>query len=296
MIYKGLYHLFYQWYPNAAVMKVNEIVWGHATSTDLINWTPHRPAIKPSRPSDINGCWSGSATILPNDKPVILYTGNDQNNHQVQNLAKPKNLTDPYLRHWTKSPANPLVTPNPVNHINSTAFRDPTTAWLGRDGRWRVITGSQEGRRGLALLYTSRDFINWKQSTKPLHYKDGTGMWECPDFFPVARTDSHGLDTSSFSDSVKHVLKVSLLDTRQDYYTIGTYDRVRDMYVPDHGFVQDDTAPRYDYGKFYASKTFYDSVNRRRILWGWVNESSPEKDNINKGWAGLQVNQSEVIN
>ncbi|CDY23643.1 BnaC05g39510D [Brassica napus] len=247
MIYNGVYHLFYQWYPNGAVMKVNEIVWGHATSKDLINWTPHSPAIKPSRPSDINGCWSGSVTILPSGKPVILYTGNDVNNRQVQNLAKPKNLSDPYLRHWTKSPVNPLVTPNAVNHINSTAFRDPTTAWLGRNGRWRMITGSQEGRRGLALLYTSRDFVSWKQSAKPLHYNDGSGMWECPDFFPVAKTTSDGVDTSSFGVSVKHVLKVSLSDTSHDYYTIGT------------------------------------------ILWGWVNESSPEKDNIKKGWAGLQA-------
>lgn len=296
MIYKGIYHLFYQWNPNDAVMDVNKTVWGHATSTDLINWITHSPAIKPSRPSDINGCWSGSVTILRNGTPVILYTGNDRYNRQVQNLAKPKNLTDPYLRHWTKSPENPLVTPNTVNHINSTAFRDPTTAWLGRDGQWRITTGSQEGRRGLAILHRSRDFVRWKQSPKPLHYHEGTGMWECPDFFPVARTDSRGIDTTTFSGKmIKHVLKVSLTDTFHDYYTIGTYDQVRDVYVPDKGFVQDETAPRYDYGKFYASKSFYDSVNRRRILWGWVNESSLEKDNVNKGWAGLQVIKPAMI-
>jgi sucrose-6-phosphate hydrolase SacC (GH32 family) len=33
------------------------------------------PAIFPSQPSDINGCWSGSTTILDGNKPVILYTG-----------------------------------------------------------------------------------------------------------------------------------------------------------------------------------------------------------------------------
>ncbi|XP_010501163.1 PREDICTED: beta-fructofuranosidase, insoluble isoenzyme CWINV5-like [Camelina sativa] len=290
MVYKGIYHLFYQWNPHGALMEVNDTVWGHATSTDLINWITHSPAIKPSRPSDINGCWSGSVTILPNGKPVLLYTGNDRYNRQVQNLAIPKNLTDPYLRHWTKSPENPLVTPGDANHINSTAFRDPTTAWLGRDGRWRITTGSQDGRRGLAILHTSRDFVRWKQSPKPLHYHDGTGMWECPDFFPVARTDSRGVDTTAFNGKmVKHVLKVSLTDTFHDYYTIGTYDQVRDVYVPDNGFVQDETAPRYDYGKFYASKTFYDSVYQRRILWGWVNESSTDKDIVNMGWAGLQA-------
>lgn len=27
---------------------------------------------------------------------------------------------------------------------------------------------------------------------------------------------------------------------------------------------------RYDFGQFYASKTFYDPVKKRQILWGWV--------------------------
>ncbi|KAF6140935.1 hypothetical protein GIB67_030146 [Kingdonia uniflora] len=44
---------------------------------------------------DVNGCWSGSVTIPPGDKPVMLYTGVDTQNCQVQNLATPKNLSDP---------------------------------------------------------------------------------------------------------------------------------------------------------------------------------------------------------
>ncbi|KAJ0075900.1 hypothetical protein Patl1_33499 [Pistacia atlantica] len=93
MIYKGIYHLFYQYNPKGAVW--GNIVWGHSTSTDLINWTPHDAAIYPTQPSDINGCWSGSATMLPGGKPAILYTGIDPDNKQVQNLAVPKNLSDP---------------------------------------------------------------------------------------------------------------------------------------------------------------------------------------------------------
>ncbi|MCI05228.1 beta-fructofuranosidase insoluble isoenzyme CWINV1-like, partial [Trifolium medium] len=45
---------------------------------------------------------------------------------------------------------------------------------------------------------------------------------------------------------------------------------------------------RYDYGKFYASKSFFDYAKNRRILWGWVNESDSTQDDIEKGWAGLQ--------
>lgn len=120
MIFKGIYHLFYQYNPKGAVW--GNIVWAHSTSTDLINWEPHDHAIYPSQPSDINGCWSGSATILPGDKPAILYTGINPKNQQVQNLAVPKNLSDPYLREWVKSPKNPLMAPTPQNHINSSSF------------------------------------------------------------------------------------------------------------------------------------------------------------------------------
>lgn len=81
MVFKGIYHLFYQWNPKGAVW--GNIVWAHSTSKDLVNWTPHNPAIFPSQISDIKGCWSGSATILPGGKPAILYTGIDPYENQV---------------------------------------------------------------------------------------------------------------------------------------------------------------------------------------------------------------------
>lgn len=68
------------------------IVWAHSVSQDLINWIALEPAIKPNIPSDQYGCWSGSATILPDGTPVILYTGIDRPNinYQVQNIAFPR--------------------------------------------------------------------------------------------------------------------------------------------------------------------------------------------------------------
>ena len=287
MVYRGIYHLMYQYNPKGAVW--GNIVWAHSTSTDLVNWTPHDPAIYPSQPSDINGCWSGSTTIMPWGAPVILYTGINPQNQQVQNLAMPKNLSDPYLIEWVKIPNNPLMAPSSLNEINATSFRDPTTAWLGPDGTWRVLIGSKTDRRGLAILYTSKDFVTWIKSQHPLHSDKDTGMWECPDFFPVLINSKLGVDTSTLGPDVKHVLKVSLDDTKYEYYTIGTYNPNKDIYVPDNGSVESDLGLRYDYGKFYASKTFFDSIKNRRILWGWLNESSIPADDIKKGWAGVQV-------
>nr|AFJ21580.1 cell wall invertase [Agave tequilana] len=285
MYYNGIYHLFYQYNPYGAVW--GNIVWAHSVSTDMINWKALEPAIYPSKPFDVNGCWSGSATILPGNKPAILYTGIDPQNRQVQNIAFPKNLSDPYLREWVKPDYNPIIAP--VNGINASAFRDPTTAWHGPDGHWRLVIGSKRKHRGMAIMYRSRDFIHWIRAKHPLHSANGTGMWECPDFYPVATQGKLGVDTSEYGAGLKYVLKASLDLTRYEYYTLGYYLRDVDKYVPDGTSADDGSGLRYDYGNFYASKTFYDAGKKRRVLLGWSNESDSRQDDVSKGWAGIQI-------
>ncbi|CAN4118251.1 unnamed protein product [Withania somnifera] len=240
MYYNGIYHLFYQYNPKGEVW--GNIVWAHSISTDLVNWINLEPAIIPS-------------------ELVILYTGIvDENQTQVQNYAIPADLSTHFF--------------SPDKSINETKFRDPTTAWLGQDGHWRMVVGSlRKNRRGLAILYRSKDFMKWTKAQHPLHSSIGTGNWECVDFFPVSLEHTDGLDTSSNGNNIKHVLKVSLDDTRYDYYTIGTYDTKKDKYTPDDTMIDGWKGLRLDYGNFYASKTFYDPNKNRRILCGWVNES-----------------------
>ncbi|MBA0779317.1 hypothetical protein Gotri_003581, partial [Gossypium trilobum] len=55
------------------------------------------------------------------------------------------------------------------------------------------------------------------------------------------------------------------------------------------GSVEGDSGLRYDYGKYYASKTFFDDFKNRRILTGWINESSSVADDIKKGWSGVHA-------
>lgn len=288
LYYKGLYHLFYQYNPKGAVW--GNIVWAHSVSKDMINWEALEPAIYPSKPFDKYGCWSGSTTMLPGDKPIILYTGimhqEPSPGYQVQNYAVPADYNDPYLRKWIKPDDNPII--SPVNGENVTMFRDPTTAWF-ENGHWNVLVGGKRNHRGMAHLYRSRDFKKWVKAKHPLHSKGKTGMWECPDFYPVSVSDTNGLDTSVLGEDVKHVLKASLDMTRWDYYTLGTYDPIKDKYVPDNTSVDGWGGLRYDYGNFYASKTFFDPAKHRRILWGWANESDSANEDIAKGWAGIQL-------
>uniref|UniRef100_A0A803L2W6 Beta-fructofuranosidase n=1 Tax=Chenopodium quinoa TaxID=63459 RepID=A0A803L2W6_CHEQI len=284
MYYKGLYHLFYQYNPWGSTW--GNIVWAHSVSGDLINWEALEPAIHESKPFDINGVWSGSATILPGNRPVILYTGLTATSVQVQNVAIPANLSDPYLRKWVKPDYNPIITP--TSDVNTSLFRDPTTAWWSQ-GHWHIVVGSRRKHRGVAYLYKSRDFKKWTKAKHPLHSAPNTGMWECPDFFPVSTRSKNGLDTSTTGSNVKHVLKVSLDVTRFEYYTIGKYDANKDQYYPDNAKIDGWNGLRFDYGNFYASKTFFDSQKGRRILWGWSNESWTPDITALKGWAGIQA-------
>lgn len=159
MYYNGFYHLFYQYNPNGSVW--GNIVWAHSVSTDLINWIKLPSAIYPSKHFDIQGCWSGSATILPGNHPVILYTGINSQGLQVQNYAIPANQSDPYLTEWHKPDNNPVIYPE--IGVNETAFRDPTTAWF-EGGHWKTLVSSRRKHRGIIYLYRSRDFVHWTKA------------------------------------------------------------------------------------------------------------------------------------
>ncbi|XP_039037703.1 acid beta-fructofuranosidase-like [Hibiscus syriacus] len=279
LFYKGWYHFFYQYNPNAAVW--GDIVWGHAVSKDLIDWLHLPLAMVADQWYDKNGVWTGSATVLHDGKIVMLYTGSTIEGVQVQNLAYPANQSDPLLVHWVKYPHNPVLVPPPG--IGPDDFRDPTTAWLTSEGKWRISIGSKINKTGIALVYDTEDFINYEILDGLLHAVPGTGMWECVDFFPVSKTGKNGS-----GHGVKHVVKASLDDNRHDYYAIGTYNDKNGTWIPDRPEIDVGVGLRYDYGIFYAAKSFYDPNKKRRVLWGWIGESDSEAADVKKGWASVQ--------
>ncbi|KAJ1416028.1 Glycosyl hydrolase family 32, N-terminal [Sesbania bispinosa] len=284
LYYKGWYHFFYQYNPKGAVW--GDIVWGHAVSRDLIHWLHLPVAMVGDEWYDKNGVWTGSATILPNGEVIMLYTGSTNESVQVQNLAYPADPSDPLLVDWIKYPGNPVLFPPPG--IGAKDFRDPTTAWLTSEGKWRITIGSKLNKTGIALVYDTEDFKTYERVEGILHAVAGTGMWECVDFFPVSTKVENGLDTSFKGADVQHVMKVSLDDDRHDYYSLGTYDENNVKFIPDDFNNDVGIGLRYDYGIFYASKTFYDQSKGRRVLWGWIGESDSEYADVAKGWASVQ--------
>src|SRR5579864_7307172 len=76
---KGVYHLFYQYNPNANVW--GDMSWGHATSRDLLHWTEQPVAMRANQTEEI---FSGSIVVdthntaglgPANSSPLVaLYT------------------------------------------------------------------------------------------------------------------------------------------------------------------------------------------------------------------------------
>eukprot|EP00271_Cylindrocystis_brebissonii_P012981 TRINITY_DN32514_c0_g1_i1.p1 TRINITY_DN32514_c0_g1~~TRINITY_DN32514_c0_g1_i1.p1 ORF type:complete len:651 (-),score=99.35 TRINITY_DN32514_c0_g1_i1:235-2187(-) len=281
IFFNGYYHLFYQYNPYSAVW--GNMTWGHAVSPDLLQWSYLPIALERDQWYDINGVWSGSATLYQGS-PMLVYTGAAEGDAQSQNLAFPADVNDPFLRNWIKSPLNP-VAEAPAG-INRTDFRDPTTAWQGSDGLWRVMVGAKRDGVDEALVYRTSNFSTWVLNEAPMRTASTRRkMWECPDFFPVSNNSTSGLETSANGLGILHVLKASFDDTRNDYYSVGFYVESNDTWTPLKAELDVETGLMYDYGAYYASKSFYDNKAGRRILVGWVNESDSVQDDLAKGWA-----------
>mmetsp|Transcript_2535 Transcript_2535/g.3662 ORF Transcript_2535/g.3662 Transcript_2535/m.3662 type:complete len:491 (-) Transcript_2535:183-1655(-) len=258
LYYNGRYHLFFQYNPY--YWKWGNMNWYHMTSEDLLHWE-HLPIGLPNDKNyDKDGVFSGSATIV-NGVPVLTYSVDSQ--RWLVN-AYPKNLSDPYLIEWTKPDAPTIFRPN-----NTAGFRDPTEAILGDDGVWRMWAACDMGP--CQLKSKKKDFNLWTYVGIFLPTTSG-GIYECPDFFVLPGTDKY-----VFKGSVKG----------QEWWTVGEYtsipgEHTLDKYKLLSGDILENNQ-RFDMGNFYASKTFYDTPNDRRVLFGWVNYHCNQTD-----WSGVQ--------
>ncbi|HEX4786554.1 MAG TPA: glycoside hydrolase family 32 protein [Candidatus Sulfotelmatobacter sp.] len=275
IFFHGRYHMFHQYNPQAPVW--GNMNWAHSTSPDMIHWQHEPIALSPTADGpDRDGVFSGSA-VLDNGQPTIIYTGvappgSDypatlrDGVHRWRESQCLAVAQDDDLRVWKKRP-EPVI-PAPPASLDVTGFRDPC---LWREGdRWMLILGSGIRERGGAiLLYSSPDLRQWtylhpliegvRAAEKKVNPVDTGGMWECPDFFPLAG---------------KHVLLISTMGKVR--WKVGTYANQR-FVAEKEGVV--------DWGAYYAAKTMLDA-DGNRILWGWITETRPDAELIAAGWAG----------
>ena len=72
-LYKGEYHLFYQYHPYSTVW--GPMHWGHVKTKDFIRWERLPAIMAPGESYDEFGCFSGSAVEMQDGTHAVMYTG-----------------------------------------------------------------------------------------------------------------------------------------------------------------------------------------------------------------------------
>ena len=258
-VYKGEYHLFFQYYPYDT--KWGTMHWGHVKTNDFIHWERLPCALAPDEYPDKDGCFSGSATELPDGRQLLMYTGNRNTRRkngsvvstQTQCLAVGDGID------YVKYEHNPVLDAKDLPEGGSPIdFRDPKI-WF-EDGKfWAVVGNRAADKSGSILLFESENGFDWRFASvlASCHNQFGK-MWECPDFFELEG---------------KHVLLTSPQDMtsmglefhpgNSTLCIIGRYDREKLHLMRDN-------TQTVDYGTdFYAMQTLK-AKDGRRIMIAWM--------------------------
>ncbi|MGV0111137.1 GH32 C-terminal domain-containing protein [Arthrobacter sp. CP30] len=191
--YKGQYHLFFQHNPYGTTW--GNMSWGHATSTDLLQWEEQPLAIPQTVNADgvaIEDIFSGSIVVdetnssgfgtAENPPLVAIYTSAYTGAHptlagrQAQSLA----YSIDEGQTWTKYDGNPVLDRSSAN------FRDPKVfRYDGPAGSYWVMT-TVEATDHKVVLYKSDNLKDWTHLSDFGPANSTAGIWECPDLFPIA--------------------------------------------------------------------------------------------------------------
>ncbi len=270
--HKGEYHLFFQHNPHGA--KWGHMSWGHAVSTDLLNWSELPVAISED---DDGAIFSGSA-VSDGDEIVAIYTRHTDT-QQVQCIARSSDNG----RTFTKFEYNPVLDEGKKD------FRDPKV--FRYKDHW-IMCVAQPIERQISF-YKSFDLVHWQHLSNFGPAAAIDGIWECPDLFPL---EVDGKEV--------WVLLVSL--NPGGLYGSGTQYFVGDFDGENFSPKYSTSEPRWlDFGKDnYAGVTFNSEPNGRRIFIGWMANWLDVKDHPETSWTcqmtvprflGLTLYRNELV-
>ena len=189
----GTYHLYFQHNPEGD--RWGNMSWGHATSPDLMHWTEQPVAIPQTfdeAGESVEDIFSGSAVLdatnssglgtAENPPIVAVYTSAYTDRHptlagrQAQSLAYSLDGGQTF----TKYAGNPVLDRGSAN------FRDPKVfRYDGPTGSYWVMV-AVEAVDHRVVLYRSDDLISWTHLSDFGPANAVSGIWECPDLFPLA--------------------------------------------------------------------------------------------------------------
>ncbi|MET0526712.1 MAG: glycoside hydrolase family 32 protein [Nocardioides sp.] len=249
----GRYHLFFQYVPDSTTWDV-ACHWGHATSDDLLTWTPEPPALSPGDGED--GVWSGNLVRTAAGDAVAFYTAVDAENREIGRVrrAVPTNAS---WREWTKEE---VVVRLPEDEP-AVAFRDP---FVYADGAgWRMLMGGGlPGGVPVVWMFTSADLRSWTYAGRALEGGPGPStIWECPVLVDIGGRQA--LVVSDCEPGAPLHVAYAWVEAVGDRFDAGPWRRL-------------------GYGSYYAASTFLDADGRPGLV-HWVREVI----DTDAGWAGV---------
>ncbi len=250
IFHKGYYHLFYQLHPFSE--RSGPKYWGHVRSRDLVKWEPLPIALCPSPELDETEIWSGCCTINGLGKPMIFYTSIERGKNPGDHAEQWAATSDDSLLHWTKSPANPVLSEALHGERKIYDWRDPFVFHEGH--RTFLVTGGNlnraQGGQATVNLYEAQnpELTRWVYRGIMFRHPDSSARTiECPNFFQLGK---------------KWVLLVSPYGQVQ--YFVGDFNSQSFRFTAEKRGV-------LDFGpNFYAPNTMQ-VPDGRRLVWGWLN-------------------------
>jgi fructan beta-fructosidase len=275
--FEGEYHLFFQHNPFGN--KWGHLSWGHAVSSDLVNWKELPIAIPEGEVMIFSGSavvdWENSSGFSTDGRPVLvaLYTGHDEKTlHQAQNVA----YSSDKGRTWTQYAKNPVID---IQSINS--FRDPKVFWHKPSNRWVMVVALSKEHK--IAFYTSQNLKEWKLVSTFGPAGATEGVWECPDLFelPIVGNDGEKKWVIAVSMNIGGVAGGS-----GSQYFVGDFDGERFTPVDN---TQSGKVRWVDFGKdFYAAQSWSDlpDADKRTVWIAWFSNVSYSQKLPTRPWRG----------
>lgn len=246
--WKGRYHLMYIFQDPR--LPHGGHCWGHASSTDLVNWTFHKAALLPEKGSSDVGIFSGNAFINKEGKPMLCWYG-------IDGGVCLATADDDELLNWTKHPANPVI---PCTKPGKSGYGVYTVwdpyMWLEGQTYYCLLGGNHlpDGKDTLYLM-RSDDMVTWQEVGPFYEHPDAGWTTEgedcsCPDFFKFG--DQHALMC------ISHKIGCRLY--------LGRFDKAAERFRPERHIRMN-----WPGGKFFAADSLLDDKGRR-VYWAWVTE------------------------
>lgn len=235
--YGGMYHLYYQHNP-FNWDGTDQKYWGHAISSDMVNWVELPEALYPHAYGD--WVWSGSAVVDINNTGGFKNGTNDVIVAAYTSTARGECIAysnDGGLT-FTDFTNNPVV-------VHAGIGRDPHVLWYAPSNYWVMAVYDETGGSGIQFL-SSPDLKQWTYRSKIMNF------FECPDLIRLP------LDGNT--NNMQWVLYAANSD-----YMVGQFDGV--AFIP-----STPKLPGNSGGGFYAAQTFttMPSGDPRCVRIGWA--------------------------